>query len=290
MAVQVEARDAALAALNLRREELADIELQLFLDALLRYGGCDFRNFNQSVLRRRIAEAMRAHEVETISALQDRLLHDDAAFAAFVVGVKGEGMPLFHDPRLLRSFAVNVIPLLRTYSFLRIWIPGSVTGGDAYSVAALFAEAGVIDKTIIYATCVNDVSLAVAKVGYYEHRSESEFVALARHAGIQGVVSDYFEVTDAFARPREMLRESVMFARHDPVHDGSINEFHAIVARGLLPLYNGAVQYRLHRLFFQSLVHLGFLVLGQHEMLENTVHERAFRRLVREQPIFRRMR
>jgi HAMP domain-containing protein len=92
------------------------------------------------------------------------------------------------------------------------------------------------------------------------------------------------------ARPREVLRKSVMLARHDPVHDGSINEFHAIVARGLLPLYNGAVQYRLHRLFFQSLTHRGFLVLGQHESLENTVHEGAFRRLVLEHPVFRRMR
>src|SRR5277367_1217693 len=85
-------------ALNLRRDELADIELQLLLDALLRYGGCDFRYFNQSVLRRRIADASRAEGVTTISALQDRILHDDTAFTNFIISMDGGAPQLFSDP------------------------------------------------------------------------------------------------------------------------------------------------------------------------------------------------
>ncbi|HET9031229.1 MAG TPA: CheR family methyltransferase [Candidatus Aquilonibacter sp.] len=290
MVEQIEAIDAAVPALNLRREELADIELQLFLDALLRYGGYDFRNFNQSALRRRIADAMRAENISTISGLQDRLLHDERALAQFLVAMSGGTSQLFHDPAFLQAFGANVVPLLQTYSFIRLWVPGSGTGGDAYSIAALLAEHGLLEKTVIYATCVNDVTAAVAKAGFYEHRSEADFIALARRAGIVAPLSTYFEIHDSFATPREELRASVMFARHNPVEDGSINEFHAIVARGLLPLFNGAVQYRLHKLFFDSLMHLGFLGLGQHESLANTVHERAFRQVVTDQPIFRRMR
>ncbi len=290
MVDQVGAIDAAVPALNLRREELADIELQLFLDALLRYGGYDFRNYNQSALRRRIADAMRAENIATISGLQDRLLHDERALATFLVAMSGGTSQLFHDPLFLQSFATNVIPLLHTYSFIRLWVPGSGTGGDAYSLAALLKESGLLEKTIIYATCVNDVTTAVAKAGFYEHRAEADFIALARRAGIVEPLSRYFEVHETYATPLEELRSSVMFARHNPVEDGSINEFHAIVARGLLPLFNGAVQYRLHKLFFDSLMHLGFLSLGQHESLSNTVHERAFRQVVPDQPIFRRMR
>lgn len=290
MVEQVEAIDAAVPALNLRREELADIELQLFLDALLRYGNYDFRNFNQSALRRRIADAMRSEGIATISGLQDRLLHDERALAQFLVSMSGGTSQLFHDPLFLQAFAANVIPLLQTYSFIRIWVPGSGTGGDAYGLAALLKENGLLEKTIIYATCVNDVTTAVAKAGFYEHRSEADFVALARRAGVVGQLSKYFEIHESYATPLEELRASVMFARHNPVEDGSINEFHAIVARGLLPLYNGAVQYRMHKLFFDSLMHLGFLGLGQHESLANTVHERAFRQVVADQPIFRRMR
>lgn len=281
---------SAVPALNLRRDELADIELQLFLDALLRYGNYDFRNFNQSALRRRIADAMRQESIATISGLQDRLLHDEEALASFLISMSGGTSHLFHDPHFLHAFSVNVIPLLQTYSFVRIWVPGSGTGGDAYSIAALLAQAGLIDRTIIYATCVNDVTAAVAKAGYYEHRSESDFTALARQSGLTEPLGEYFEITPRYAIPKAVLRENVMFARHNPVEDGSINEFHAIVARGLLPLFNGAVQYRLHKLFFESLMHLGFLGLGHNESLTNTVHERAFRQIVSDQPLFRRMR
>jgi chemotaxis protein methyltransferase CheR len=290
MAVWVAGTDAAVAALDLRREELADIELQLFLDALLRYGGCDFRNFNQSVLRRRVADAMRAYEVVTISALQDRLLHDERAFAAFVIGMRGGSGSLFRDAEFLRALCANVVPLLRTYSFVRIWVPGSDTGSIAYSVAALLADAGVLEKSIIYGTCINDVSVAVAKNARFEHRSEHELAAIARHAGLRDSPMKYFEFCDNLVVPGPALRQSVMFARHDPVSDGSINEFHAIVARGLVSLYNGAVQYRLHHLFFQSLVHLGFLALGERETIDGTAHERAFRRIVADHPIYRRMR
>lgn len=290
MVEQVEVVDAAVPALNLRRDELADIELQLFLDALMRYGGYDFRNFNQSVLRRRIADSMRAEGIETISGLQDRLLHDERALAAFVVSMSGGGSELFHDPLFFKAFAAHVVPLLQTYSFVRIWVPGSGTGGDAYSLAALLDEAGVLDKTIVYSTCITDVATAVAKAGVFEHRSEADLIAMARQATLVRPLSDHFEIQDRFAIASPRLRQNVMFARHNPVEDGSINEFHAIVARGILPLYNGAVQYRMHRLYFDSLMHLGFLGLGQHETLANTVHERAFRHVLPDQPIFRRMR
>jgi chemotaxis protein methyltransferase CheR len=290
MVEPLEVEHAASAALSLRREDLADIELQLLLDALLRYGGCDFRHLNQSVLRRRVADTMRAHGLETISGLQDLLLHDERAFASFVVSIRGGSTHLFAEPQLLRAFVVNVVPLLRTYPFVRVWVPGSGLGADAYALAALFADAGILSKALIYATCINEASVAIAKSGYCEHDGAAELGVRAHQAGLEAPVSSYFDVTEHAAVPNESLRASVMFARHHPASDASINEFVAIVARGFLPLFNGAVQYRLHRLFFESLGHLGFLVLGADEGLTGTVHERAFRRVVRDAPIFRRMR
>jgi chemotaxis protein methyltransferase CheR len=290
MVEQIGAIDAALPALNVRREELADIELQLFLDALLRYGGYDFREFNQSALRRRIADSMRAEDVATISGLQDRLLHDERALAAFLVSMSGGASHLFRDPRYLRTLSNHVLPLLQTYSFIRIWVPGPGACEDAYSLAAMLQEIGILHRTVIYATCFNDVAVAVLKAGLFECRNAQELTSLAREAGITGPLDRYFELSDRYAVPKQTLRENVMVARHNPVEDGSINEFHAIVARGAVPLFNGAVQYRMHKLFCESLIRLGFLCLGPNESLFNTVHERAFRQVVPDQPIFRRMR
>lgn len=277
-------------AMHVRRDELQDIELQLFLDALVRFGGFDYREFNQAVLRRRIADMMRSENIATISGLQDRLLHDDRALASFVLSLSGGTQELFHMPAFFKMFALHVVPLLQTYSFVRIWMPGVGNGADAYALAAILAEAQLLDRSIIYATSINDVASAVAKFGRFPHRSAGDFVAMCRQAGIVSSIDRYFHVTEDYASPTESLRENIMFARHNPIEDGPINEFHAIVARGIFPLFSGAVQYRLHRLIFDSLMRLGFLGLGSTESMASTVHERAFRQVVPDQPIYRRMR
>lgn len=277
-------------SLHVRRDELQDIELQLFLDALVRYGGFDYREYNQAVLRRRIADMMRTENIATISGLQDRLLHDDRALASFVLSLSGSTNDLFHGPTFFKMFAGHVVPLLQTYSFVRIWMPGVGNGADAYSLAAILEEAEMLDRSIIYATSINELGSSVAKLGRFAHRSSADFIAMCRQAGIVSPIDQFFHVTDEYAAPVEKLRENIMFARHNPIEDGPINEFHAVIARGIFPLFNGAVQYRLHRLIFDSIMRLGFLGLGSTESMANTVHERAFRQVVPDQPIFRRMR
>lgn len=282
--------DAGISALNVRRDERSDIELQLFLDALLRYGGYDFRFYNQAVLRRRIADWMRAHGLATISGLQENLLHDERSLAAFLVSMGGSHPQLFYEPSFFKAFATNVVPMLRTYSFVRVWIPTCGTGADAYSMAAVLYDAGLLERCVVYATTTTDVGVAVAKAGCFETRSPHDFTALVRQAGIAAPVNELFDVGERFASPSAVLRESVMFARHNLAEDNSINEFHCIIARGVLSLFNGAVQYRSHRLFYDSLSRLGFLALGSREALAGTVHERAYRQVTPDEAIFRRMR
>jgi chemotaxis protein methyltransferase CheR len=276
--------------LALRRDELADIELQLLLDALLRYAMCDFRNINPSVLRRRIADAMRAEGVATISGLQERLLHDERALAAFVESIRAATAAPFADPPFFRAFIANVMPLLRTYAFVRIWLPSAGPAADAFSLAAILAEAGLLERTVLYATFINDVSVTIAKTGRNRHSGRASLESAARMAGVQAPLTNYFDIDDEFATPKERLRESVMLARHNPATDASINEFHAIVSRGFLSLLNGEAQYDLHALFYGSLMHLGFLALGNGESVANSGHETAFRQVVQDQPIYRRMR
>jgi chemotaxis protein methyltransferase CheR len=277
-------------ALSLRRDELADIELQLLLDALLRYAMCDFRAINPSVLRRRVADAMRAEGVATISGLQERFLHDDRALASFAVSIKATTAAPFSDPAFFRAFIANVVPLLRTYAFVRIWLPNGAPSADAFALAAILEEAGILERTILYATFINDVSVAVAKTGGYHHTGRASLESAARTAGLQRPLSDYFEIDEEFATPKTHLRENVMLARHNPACDTSINEFHAIISRGFLSLLNGEAQYDLHSLFYESLMHLGFLALGSGESIAHSAHERAYRQVVADQPIFRRLR
>jgi chemotaxis protein methyltransferase CheR len=290
MVEQVVQGAAAELSLPLRRDDRSDIELQLLLDALLRYAGCDYRYFNQSVLRRRIADALRSEGVETISALQERILHNEQSLLNFVVSM-GAGSPqLFDDPSFFVDLRKCVVPLLKTYSFVRIWVPGARQGADAFSLAAILDEAGLLDRAIIYATCFNDAMVAVAKASTFAHDGQNRLAARARLAGLESPLDSHFQVEEGYARPSERLRRNVMLTRHDPTTDGSINEFHCVIARGAHSVLNGAAQHRLHSLMFESLTRLGFLALGAGESIDRTAHEGAFRRVCDEHPIYRRLR
>lgn len=272
-----------------RESALPDLELQLLLEAVVRYAGYDFRDYSQNTLKRRVSERVRAELVNTISGLQERLLHDSEALQQFILAMSSTPNTPFRDPDYFRVFRERVVPLLRTYSFVRLWFPGCSTGEDVYAVATILAEHGILDRCMIYATDISELAIAHAKTGSYEVPSGKDVAMEHRNTGALTVLSQFAEVGPRHVAFKPELQKNIIFAQHSLASDGSLNEFHAIIARGVLPLFNKALQFRVHNLFLQSLARLGFLCLGANESLKLTPHERAFRQIA-EQPIYRRMR
>ena len=270
--------------------DIEEIELQLFLEGLRRIDDRDYGAFAQSMLRRRIAERMRAERAPTITALLDRVLHDADAHTRFVATMGGGHRALFHDPGFFAAFRSQVVPLLQTYAFVRVWLPDVGSGEDAYSLACVLDEAGLLERCVLYATSSADQSIAIAREGSYRMNARGTFAAAAAAGGLERDPASFAQVKGTTIEFSPSLRKNIMFARHDIASDASINEFHAIVSRGVLPNYNGETQYRIHRLFYESLARLGFLCLGQGERLDGTVHEGAYRRVVPDHAIYRRMR
>lgn len=273
-----------------RDEALTDLELTLLLEAVQRFSGHDFTDYAAVTLKRRIGERMRAEDVRTISGLQERVLHDREALSRFVFAMSGGHGRLFADPSFFRVFRRRIVPLLRTYSFTRIWIPNCACGEDAYSIAAMLKDEGLLERAMIYATDASEIALATARNGIYEFGvGEHPSVAYAASAG--GLpLADLCEVRERTVTFGDDLKRHIIFAKHNLVTDGSLNEFHVIVARGVLRHFNRALQFRVHNLFLSSLIRLGFLCLGSNETLRTTPHEGVFRRLAEEAPIYRRMR
>jgi chemotaxis protein methyltransferase CheR len=273
-----------------RESALADLELNLLLEAVVRYSGHDFRDFAQGTLKRRISERLRGEGVATISGLQERILHDSGAFARFMFAMSGGNGRVFRDASFFRLFRSHVVPLLRTYSFARIWVPNCARGEDAYSLAAVLREEGILERTMIYATDASELAIASAKNGNFEIESPEELRAAHRATGAVTGLSDSCEIDRDVVRFSEDFKKHIIFAQHDIVSEGSLNEFHVIVARGVLTQYNKALQFRAHNLFLSSLIRLGFLCLGPNESLKATPHERVFREISADEPIYRRMR
>jgi len=151
-------------------------------------------------------------------------------------------------------------------------------------------EAGLLERCVLYATASADESVAIAREGTYRMSARGTFAAVAAAAGLVRDPDAFAQIKGTSVTFSPAIRQNIMFARHDVARDASLNEFHAIVSRGVVPNYNGETQYRIHRLFYESLARLGFLCLGQGERLDGTVHEGAFRRVVPDHAIYRRMR
>lgn len=269
---------------------LGDLELNLLLEAVARFSGHDFGDYSPAFLKRRVAERMRAEQVHTISGLQERVLHDPDALARFVLAMSGGYGTLFADPDFFRIWRARVVPLLRTYSFTRIWLPSCGRGEDAYSLAVVLHEEGLLERCVIYATDISELAIAAARGGVFELDGSTEPAAAHRATGATVRLSEVAAVDERSVSFGESLKRHIIFSQHSLVTDGSLNEFHVIMARGVLRQFNKALQFRVHNLFLNSLVRLGFLCLSANESLRLTPHERVFRRVADDASIYRRMR
>jgi chemotaxis protein methyltransferase CheR len=273
-----------------RDEERAAVELSLLLEALVRWSGYDFREYAPATLKRRVAERMRAEEVQTISGLQERLLHNSDALRRFVLAMSASSNRLFRAPEYFRAIRERVVPFLRTYSFVRLWFPNCSTGEDVYTVASILFEEELLDRCKIYATDMSDMALAQARAGEYQINALEEFANDYRLSGGRMSMADFCELGDGQVRFNESLQRQIIFSTHSLATDASLNEFHTIVARGILPQFSKSLQYRVHNLFLQSLTRFGFVCLSSAESLHATPHEGAFRKVDDVFPIYRRMR
>ncbi|GAC1405258.1 MAG: protein-glutamate O-methyltransferase CheR [Candidatus Velthaea sp.] len=254
----------------------SDLELQLLLDAVNRTSGYDFREYNPALLKRRVSERVRAEGATTISGLQERVLHEDGALDRFIDAMTFNASSPFREPEFFADFRNNVLPRLRTYPHIRLWVTGCGAADDAYALSMILREADLGHRSRIYATDTCEPAMTRARAGIVNAADMEEYEHLYRQGGGTRAFSDYVQWTRDEAMYRPILRENIVFAQHNLATDGSFNEFHLIVARSVLGLYNQSLAYRAHQVLYESLVRLGYLAVGDREHLRYTPHQRAF--------------
>lgn len=245
--------------------ELERIEIKLLLEGIYRHYGFDFRNYAFSSIRRRIWYRIRAERLTTISGLQEKVLHDprmmEKLFNDFSINVT----EMFRNPGFFKVFRERVVPLLRTYPYIRIWHAGCSSGEEVYSMAVLLHEEGLYKKTRIYATDFNENILKKAKQGTFPLERMQLYTKNYLQSGGQKAFSEYYTAHHDHVVFHPFLTENVVFAQHNLVTDGSFNEFHVIICRNVLIYFDRDLQDRVHRLFYDSLSDGGFLGLGNRE-------------------------
>ncbi len=265
-----------------------EIELQLLLDAIYLKYHFDFRGYAQASLKRRVRTALDRFGCATVSLLQDRILRDATVFQALLDLLTVPVSEMFRDPRYFLTMRRSVIPILRTYPSLKIWIAGCSTGEEAYSFAILLREEGLLERTLIYATDINARTLAKAEAGVYDVDRIAGFTENHRKSGAPTSLSDYYTAAYGRAVFDKKLRSNIVFSDHSLATDSVFAEVHLISCRNVLIYFNRSLQDRAFGLFRDALVHRGFLGLGAKETARLTSHADAFTELVPGERIYRK--
>ena len=286
MALQVE-RGVDLTAP--RHPDVEDIEIDLLLEAIFRRYGYDFRQYARGSIRRRIWKRMLDEGTGTISGLQQRILRDKRAMDRLLVDLSVNVTAMFRDPSFYLALRRTVVPLLRTYPFIRIWNAGCATGEETYSLAILLHEEGLYERTRVYATDMNEGVLHRAAEGRFPLDKMKAYTNNYLAAGGRQEFSRYYVADADQARLSDALGQNLVFAHHNLVSDGPFNEFHLVLCRNVMIYFDRNLQDRVLALFDQSLTTFGVLALGRKESLMFTRWKDAYQALAPEEKIYKKV-
>jgi len=265
-----------------------DIELPLLIEAIYVKYHYDFRQYARASLKRRLTAALSHFDCPTLSQLQDKVLRNPTMFPQLLDYLTVPVSEMFRDPSYFRSLREHVVPILRTYPSLKIWVAGCSTGEEVYSLAILLREEGLLSRTLIYATDINPNSLQKAQAGIYDLARVAGFTENHRKSGARSSLSDYYTAAYGGVMLDKSLRQHIVFSDHSLATDSVFAEVHLVSCRNVLIYFDRELQDRAVGLFREALVRKGFLGIGSKESLRFGSHADAFEELVRDDRIYRR--
>ncbi|HVX96632.1 MAG TPA: CheR family methyltransferase [Polyangia bacterium] len=266
-----------------------DGALERLLAAVFRTYHYDFRSYALASLRRRLAAALSHFGAATLGALEARVVQDPAAFTELLRYLTVQVSDLFRDPTYFRAIRERVVPYLDTYPSLKVWVAGCATGEEAYSLAILLDEAGLLDRTLIYATDIHPESLRRASEGIYDLDRFPRFSANYLAAGGTRSLADYYTAQYSSALFERRLRSAILFSDHSLATDSAFAEVQLVSCRNVLIYFDRALQDRALGVLRDALCRRGFLGLGAKESLRFSSHAPAFREVVAEERIYQRL-
>jgi len=265
-----------------------NIEIQLLLEAIYLKYGYDFRDYARASVKRRILHRLSLSGLNSLSEMQHALLYDVEFFETLLRDLSINVSEMFRDPSFYQALREEVIPILKTYPFIKIWHAGCSTGEEAYSMAILLQEEGLYERTQLYATDFNDVVLQKAKEGIYPVETVKEYTLNYQKSGGRNSFVNYYSAKHDRIIMKRSLKKNIVFANHNLVTDGVFGEMNLILCRNVLIYFTKDLQNRVLALFYDSLCHHGLLCLGSKENIRFSAYADHFEDVVRDEKIYRK--
>lgn len=261
-------------------------EYRELLESIRFVYGYDFTDYAEASVMRRIDHFMTVGKITALEKLGKMILQDEKLFEEFVQEISVTVTEMFRDPFFYKSLRENVMKRLATYPFIKVWIAGCATGEEIYSIAILLQEENLLNRSVIYATDINQKSLQIAKDGVYPVENMKAYTANYQKSGGTNSFSEYYKAKYNSVMFDKSLKQNVVFAAHNLAVDKSFNEFQLIVCRNVLIYFNQQLQNKVINLFYESLCPFGFLGLGNKESLLFSDKRKYFDETDRKEKIF----
>lgn len=258
-------------------QDLEDVEVQLLLEGIYLQYGYDFRNYSRAHMKRRVMHRMGKENIQSVSMLQHMVLHDETYFRTLLPEFSINVTEMFRDPDVFTYLRNEVVPYLASFPRIKIWHAGCSSGEEVYSMAILLKEAGLYDRTTIYATDFNDAILKKASEGIYPIEVVKEHTRNYISSGGSEAFSDYYVAKYDSVIMDQSLKENISFLNHNLVTDGVFGQMDFILCRNVLIYFDRKLQNRVLKLFDDSLVPSGVLCLGTKETIDYSDVKKHFK-------------
>lgn len=268
--------------------ENENIEVQLLLEAIYLKYGYDFRDYARASVKRRILHHFNLSGLKNLAEMQHQILYNTDFFEGCLLDLSINVTEMFRDPSFYQTLREKVIPLLKTYPFIKVWHAGCSTGEEAYSMAILLKEEGLYKRAQIYATDFNDIVLQKAKEGIYPVEHIKDYTLNYQRAGGKTSFVEYYTAHHNSIIMDRSLKKNIVFANHNLETDGIFGEMQLILCRNVLIYFNRDLQNRVIKLFHDSLGRHGILCLGSKENIRFSAHADLFKNLAADERIYRK--
>lgn len=261
---------------------ISDRELEVLINEVFEYYGYDFSGYSRASLKRRVDRLYQIDGFTHFAELLSKIRSESGYVKHLVEEITVNVTEMFRDPVFYRALREEILPVLATKPFIRIWHAGCSTGEEVYSMAILLKEANLLNKSLLYATDINAIVLDTAKKGVFPLRMMKQYSENYMISGGKNDFSDYYTANYGLAKFSSELSEKMVFSQHNLVSDGSFNEFDLIMCRNVLIYFDKTLQDRALQLFDNSLALLGYLALGTKETIKFSTVQDRFQQLNRE--------
>ena len=268
--------------------DIEGLEVRLLVEGIFQVYGYDFRNYAEASLRRRLKQWLLNTGFANLSEAQSRVLRDPKLFGAMLEGITVNVSEMFRDPHFFKALRTEVVPHLKTYPFVKIWVAGCATGEEAYSMAILLDEEGLAGRYRIYATDINEKVLKQAEEGIYALERMQKYTRNYQKGGGTRAFADYYTARYDRAIMAGTLREAIVFACHDLSTDAGMGEMQMVLCRNVLIYFKPVLKEQILEVFDGCLLNGGFLCLGTKECLAERDIAAKYAELVRGTRIYRK--